>query len=342
MAATRNVLRPFFVIMNTGYYGDRYGAVRNDTFQLGGSAFGGLGGVQNGWERFYGGEGEDRIYVSPTSGYSWTAIMIADNGLSSIEKIQFNQFSQWPVEPVYFAGKVDFSSVKYMDSSVTIYGRANDNTFIGGRLGETVQGDGGNDTLYGNGGNDRLFGDSTSANRWVADLNAAGNDKLYGGDGNDYLNGQGGNDLLYGDGGDDSLYGGTGTDQLSGGDGADKLFGEAGNDQLRGGAGNDVLDGGAGSDLIEGGDGENVLWGGADADTFYFSVRNAQDTIKDFQLGSDRIRFDTAIADDFADLMIADGVNGHANISVDGLQIMLSDVSAASLVPSMFEFGLLA
>ena len=52
MAATRNVLRPFFVIMNTGYYGDRYGAVRNDTFQLGGSAFGGLGGVQNGWERF--------------------------------------------------------------------------------------------------------------------------------------------------------------------------------------------------------------------------------------------------------------------------------------------------
>lgn len=68
------------------FYGDRYGAVRNDTFQLGGSAFGGLAGVQNGWERFYGGEGEDRIYVSPTSGYSWTAIMIADNGLSSIEK----------------------------------------------------------------------------------------------------------------------------------------------------------------------------------------------------------------------------------------------------------------
>ena len=34
------------------FYGDRYGAVRNDTFQLGGSAFGGLGGVQNGWERF--------------------------------------------------------------------------------------------------------------------------------------------------------------------------------------------------------------------------------------------------------------------------------------------------
>ncbi len=324
------------------FYGDRYGVVRDDVFQLGGSAYGGLGGVRNGWERFDGGQGEDKIYVAPTYRYVWTAVMISDNGLKSVEKIDFNQFSQWPVKPVYFAGTVDFSSVTSMSSGVTIYGRESNNTFIGGQLGETVEGDGGNDTLYGNGGNDRLFGDSTSANPWAAQLYAAGDDKLYGRDGNDYLNGQGGNDLLYGDAENDELLGEAGNDQLYGGSGSDRLLGGDGDDQLRGGAGNDNLCGNAGKDLLDGGEGLDYLWGGIGQDTFQFRTQGATSYIEDFEVGIDRLRFDNLIADEFADLTIVENANGYATISTGGVSIVLTGVSIAALDSSMFEFGLYA
>jgi Ca2+-binding RTX toxin-like protein len=324
------------------FYGDRYGVARNDVFQLGGSETGTLGGIRNGWEKFLGGEGEDRIYVAPKYYYVWTAIMIADNGLNSVERIEFSSSTSWPVKPVYFSGTVDFSSVTFMSPGVTIYGREYDNTFIGGQLGETVEGDAGNDTLYGNGGNDRLFGDSTSANPWVAQLNAAGNDKLYGGDGNDYLNGQRGNDLLYGDAGNDELYGEAGNDQLYGGSGSDRLLGGEGDDQLRGGVGNDNLYGDAGKDLLDGGEGVDYLWGGAGEDTFQFRTQGATSFIEDFEVGIDRLRFDNNIADEFSDLTIVENANGYATISVGDVAVVLTGVSAAALDSSMFEFGLYA
>ncbi|MCZ7452699.1 hypothetical protein [Rhizobium rhizogenes] len=339
------------------FYGDRYGVARNDVFQLGGSETGTLGGVRNGWEKFIGGAGVDTIYVAPKYYYSWTAVMIDHNGLDSVERIEFNGATSWPVKPVYFAGMADFSSVTYMSPAVTIYGRENSNIFVGSQLGERVEGDGGDDLLFGNAGDDRLYGDTTEVNPWPAQLNAAGNDWLFGGTGNDYLDGQGGNDNLSGDAGDDNLYGGPGSDQLNGGDGTDKLFGgtgddkliggegsdqlfgDVGNDQLHGGVGNDVLNGGIGNDVVEGGEGTNLLWGDFGEDTFYFAVKGVQDTIKDFEVGIDRLRFTTEIADDFSDFTIVDQANGYANISVEGLEIIVEGVPAASLNSSMFEFG---
>jgi Ca2+-binding RTX toxin-like protein len=191
------------------FNGDRYGVVRNDTFQLGGSETGTVGGVNNNWDTFNGGGGTDRIYVAPKSGYSWTAIMIADEGLNSVESIVFNTSGR--IKPVYFAGDVDFSSVTSMTAGIKVYGRGNDNTFFGGILGEYVEGDAGNDTLHGNGGNDTLYGD-TFSNPWAVSSTAAGNDRLFGG---------AGNDTLYGQGGDDLLNGGSGTNLLIGGAGAD-------------------------------------------------------------------------------------------------------------------------
>lgn len=324
------------------FNGDRYGVARNDTFQLSGSEAGALGGIRNGWEKFYGGAGEDRIYVAPKYNYVWTAILIDDKGLNSIERIEYDSFANWGAKPVYFWGSVDFSSVKYISSGVTIFGRGNDNTFIGGITGEVVEGDGGNDTLYGNDGSDRLFGDSTRANPWVANAFAAGNDKLYGGDGNDYLNGQGGDDILFGDAGDDELHGEMGNDQLSGGDGADKLFGDAGNDQLRGGAANDELRGGDNDDLLDGGMGRDILWGGAGADTFQFVTQSAVSLIEDFAVGIDKLRFHSAIADEFSDLTIVDDSTGYASITVGDVEVILNGVSSTSLNSSMFEFGVYA
>lgn len=139
--------------------------------------------------------------------------MIADNGLDNVEEISNHNDNGGPA-PVYFAGTVDFTDVINLGSTIKIYGRGNDNTFIGGTLGEYVEGDAGNDTLNGNGGNDTLYGDTTGENPWAVSYTAAGNDKLFGGAGNDTLYGQGGNDVLNGGVGTNSLWGGVGADQF--------------------------------------------------------------------------------------------------------------------------------
>ncbi|HEV2748124.1 MAG TPA: hypothetical protein VGW34_12605 [Allosphingosinicella sp.] len=82
----------------------------------------------------------------------------------------------------------------------------------------------------------------------------------------------GDNDLNY-TGTDDSIYlnGGRGDDRLRSGSGEDFLFGSAGNDRLNGGRGDDTLHGGNGEDR------------------FVFTRRPGDDTILDFESGTDRI-----------------------------------------------------
>ena len=188
----------------------------NVTFQLGGS--GGVGGVRNGFDIFIGSPTNwDKIYVAPTSGYAWTAVMIANNGLSNVDQILFGTTGP---KPIYFTGNVNFSSIVSMDADAKIFGRAGNDNFQGGALGEYVQGDGGNDTLFGNGGNDILHGDTANGNPWVATW-VPGDDFLYGGVGNDKLFGDGGNDTLFGGDDNDLLDGGAGTNHIWGGAGID-------------------------------------------------------------------------------------------------------------------------
>lgn len=207
------------------FNGDRFTVGANDTFQLGGTE--GVGGVRNNWDTFNGGSGYDRIYVAPKSGYAWTAVMIADDGLHGVESIQFNTSGAMPI---YFAEDVDFSDVTYITPGAKIYGRGGDNHFTGGTLGENVEGDAGNDTLEGNGGDDILYGD-TFSNPWAVSSNPSGSDQLYGGAGNDTLYGQGGSDELYGGIDNDILDGGAGLNHLWGGDGFDNFQVTSGTDQ---------------------------------------------------------------------------------------------------------------
>ncbi|MEM7211612.1 MAG: Hint domain-containing protein [Pseudomonadota bacterium] len=71
--------------------------------------------------------------------------------------------------------------------------------------------------------------------------------------------------------GDDLLYGGAGNDSMLGGGGDDTIFGDAGNDRIDGGDGDDTLYGGAGNDTLEGGEGTNTLYGGEGVDTADYS-----------------------------------------------------------------------
>ena len=78
------------------------------------------------------------------------------------------------------------------------------------------------------------------------------------------------------------FLGGRENDTFFGGSGTDQLVGLAGNDELRGNGGFDALTGGAGDD---------DLFGGASSDVFFFDGTDDDDTIHDFELGSDTMFF---------------------------------------------------
>lgn len=189
----------------------------NDTFQLGGNL--GEGGINNGWDFFDGGSGTDRIYVASKYGYSWTAIMVQDDGFHSVETI--NGFGSY--QPIYAQGDADFSSITTMSSGVKFFGRGNDNTITTTILDDYIEGDGGDDIIYAGAGDDEIWGDNndvTVTNQWIDDVNAAGDDILFG---------QEGVDIIYGGDGDDILSAGAGWgDELTGGDGTDYFWVEEG------------------------------------------------------------------------------------------------------------------
>ncbi|MBY6135025.1 hypothetical protein KUV61_04245 [Nocardioides marinus] len=125
-----------------------------------------------------------------------------------------------------------------------------------------------------------------------------GDDFLAGRDGDDRIVGGWGGDTLKGNTGSDDLHGGRGDDLLSGGRESDNLFGGKGNDTLKGGYGadrlfgrrdHDELSGGSGHDTLKGGHGDDLLTGGFGADTFVFGRNHGNDTIADFDQGSDLI-----------------------------------------------------
>lgn len=144
-----------------------------------------------------------------------------------------------------------------------------------------------------------------------------GRDALFGGSGNDVLNGGSGSDLLSGGTGRDraeflgtgavtvdlriltAQATGQGMDRLSGiedvtaGSGNDLLIGSSLGNRLEGMDGSDRLRGLDGNDTLVGGNGRDILRGGAGHDVFLFKPLEGADTIADYELGTDRLRFDS-------------------------------------------------
>ncbi|WP_310619619.1 calcium-binding protein [Flexibacterium corallicola] len=111
--------------------------------------------------------------------------------------------------------------------------------------------------------------------------------------------------------------------------------------------GDDVIEGGDAKDHIFGGEGDDTMTGYGDADTFVFEANAGNDTVTDFTVGEDTIRFYAA---DFPDLsyddltieQVADDTadNGYSTVITyeGGNQITLTDVSADDLSQSDFLF----
>jgi cysteinyl-tRNA synthetase len=204
----------------------------------------------------------------------------------------------------------------------------------------------GNDTLVGGSWNDGLVDDNGlfdlgeavttggDANRLWA---GAGDDLIIGAAGGDTIGGSSGNDDIFGEGGDDRVFAASGDDSLSGGDGNDTLFS---------GAGADTVDGGAGNDLIWAGGGIDLFTGDAGADTFAFSANSGQDTITDFDLAEDILRFASesigfSTVDDVAAAATEDTQNDQAGLLInlsDGNSVFLIGISLTDISSIIFEF----
>ena len=254
-----------------------------------------------------------------------------------------------------------------LDSIEDLVGSAHADDLRGGNFMNVLTGGGGSDRFYGRSGSDTLEGGAG------ADLlkGQAGFDTLAGGAGEDYLDG--GADIdnasyesssagvaidLYNgtaSGGDadgdtlasvESLRGSASADDLRGDNGANTLEGNAGNDVLYGRGGGDFLDGAAGRDALHGqagqdellgGADDDVLSGGADADQFDFSDGDGDDTILDFQDGTDLIAFLATTANSFAELDIVD-VGGHAVVDYGDGTVTLQKISSGNLDAGDFIF----
>jgi Ca2+-binding RTX toxin-like protein len=166
---------------------------------------------------------------------------------------------------------------------------------------------------------DQLVGDKGDETLW----SGSGDDTLTGLDGDDALKGQDGKDVLNGGNGDDRLTGGADADVINGGAGDDmaryyssggaveidlsagttdgtdavgdvlisieSLLGSRYSDKLTGSAEANRLFAAEGNDTLTGMEGDDLMRGGDGNDTFVFAGGHGNDTIFDFENGSDTL-----------------------------------------------------
>ena len=220
-------------------------------------------------------------------------------------------------------------------------GDASANTLSGEGGGDLLRGDGGVDVLYGGEGNDVLVGgegvDSLFGGDGAADLaaylgvtdgdpstpaidpfvidmrtpmNDPGNlssaivrEDVIGADVEGFLGPTGLGGVYHSEGSFPYILGGNQDDTFFGGTGVDQLIAQGGNDLMIGGANQDALNGGNGDDDLwgglQGGTGDGIL------DLFLFDDADGNDTIHDFEAGTDALMFYGDAISGLGDLTVA-------------------------------------
>jgi VCBS repeat-containing protein len=132
--------------------------------------------------------------------------------------------------------------------------------------------------------------------------------------------------------------------------GTDIIYAENGSDTVNGGGGDDTLFGQGGSDILTGGAGNDTLYGGANSDNFVVTVGMGNDTIADFQDGSDRIAIGnflnlgvnpTQAAQNaaFAAHVTIANVGGNAVVAIDGTDTITLIGRAGQITQADFNFA---
>ena len=294
-------------------------------------------------DALYGGDGDDRLWggagadlLDGGAGFDWVMHHASTVGLTIDLQVGQNNTGE-------AAGDI-YVSIE------GLYGSLHDDSLRGDGQANQLWGETGNDWLRGRDGDDSLYGQD-------------GDDVLLGGAGADILDGGAGidrasyieaaagvlADLQFGQHntgdaqgdtyvGIETLQGSHHIDSLRGDGQANVIWGGAGNDTLHGRSGDDTLYGQDGDDHLWGNGGDDQLWGQAGADTFRFEAGWGQDTIGDWEDGTDRMLFfGTAVPAGFDDLLISqDGAD--TLITWSGQSIRLADTHNTTLDAHDFLF----
>ena len=103
----------------------------------------------------------------------------------------------------------------------------------------------------------------------------------------------------------------------------DVINGQGGNDTLTGLSGDDLLRGEAGNDILDGGDGDDLLRGGSGADKFVLERGKGDDTIFDYQDGTDSF-------------LLAEGLEfGQLNVTQSNQDTLIRITSTGELLTSL-------
>ena len=198
----------------------------------------------------------------------------------------------------------------------------------GSRFDDDISGDSGGNLLRGHIGDDTLVGRS-------------GNDFLRGDAGGDVLNGGGDRDWALYNGSDAAITVNLDTGAASGGhaDGdtfisIENVLGSRFGDTITGDSESNFLRGNTGADTIEGGTNDDNLEGGTGGDTFVFNDGDGDDTVLDFEDGTDTLRVEAA---NFAALTITNN-GGNARVDYGGGVVELTGISSGQLTNADFEY----
>ncbi|MCJ7873332.1 DUF4214 domain-containing protein [Phaeobacter sp. J2-8] len=118
-----------------------------------------------------------------------------------------------------------------------------------------------------------------------------------------------------------------GDDTFEGSDEGEDVSGGAGDDLLNGNGGDDTLNGSTGTDTINGGAGNDELTGGNDVDTFVVTLGSGNDTITDFNFGTDIIDLSALSEDEIGAITISENGNGDRVMTLgDGSSVTFNNV----------------
>jgi serralysin len=251
------------------------------------------------------------------------------------------------------------------DHAIISAALAGNDTFFGSKLGDYLNGFGGNDTINGNGGNDTLVGGAGSDVLNGGD----GSDTLVGGLNTDSLRGGFGNDVYTLENGVDRIIDTGGVDTVTstvnrnifpyaavenltlvnvaaalvgvGNSLANVVYGNSFNNHLDGGASNDTLRGFNGNDTLVGNVGRDSSTGGAGNDIFRFAAASHSapgansDVITDFDdFGDDRI--------DLSAVYSGTLIYRHNSGFTAGGQVRIKDIAGADVIVEVNTGGSLA
>ncbi|MBV7393104.1 calcium-binding protein [Mameliella sediminis] len=165
---------------------------------------------------------------------------------------------------------------------------------IGSDFNDELSGDSGRNTIEGGDGADRIYGGFSADTASYAGSDAGVRVGLFN------------NSATGGDATGDTLVS---IENLTGSDHDDVLSGNGGRNILIGGDGDDQLYGGGSSDTLDGGSGNDTLSGGPGGDHFVFGTQSGQDTVLDFEDGTDLIQLTGGLT--FADLTVTTVASGQ-------------------------------